>query len=252
MTVTCPKGKVNRILKNQYEAAIRNIIQSAYTDNYPTEESEGNAKSNPRKAKIHKLYGTGEGGEGLSSDKSVEVLKRAYNEAYNKEKSDPEDAAKEIRVAGTTDAKQYYEAALKATIGYQLTKQFELTRPKLMKLMMDGRHGGVRTESGVELPYDVDADGKVASLQIGEEVVYTTVKLVLENIDESLNAVFDNLAQLQDNINAYVAGGMENSQPAKDAETNADIISDETRAVREKTEAEAAAPQNADDEIYSE
>ena len=233
------QGKVNTILRNQYKAAIRNIIQSAYTDNYPTEESEGNAKSNPRKAKIHKLYGTGEGGEGLSSDESVEVLKRAYNEAY-KEQADPNNPEKKIRVAGTADAKKYYEAALKATIGYQLTRQFELTRPKLMKLMKDGK-GGARAESGVELPYDTDENGKVASLQIGEDVVYTTVKVVLENINESLNTVFDNLAQLQDNINTYVAGGMNKSKYAEDAEKNADTISEETAKVRKEKSPEGAA-----------
>ena len=61
----------------------------------------------------------------------------------------------------------------------------------------------------------------------------------MQNINSSINVVFEQLSQLQDNINAYVAGGLVESKVAEDAENNAKEIGDETAAIRLEAERKA-------------
>ena len=186
---------------------LKQNINTRYNAAYPKKEDDDDQTQSPRALKITELYG------GMKADESVGILNDLAS-------SNPEK----------------YKQALLSTIGYKLERQFELTRPKFLDLMTSNTN-----KSGVNFgPYKPEADGSIASLNIGEEIVFDTVNNVLENINSSINVVFEQLSQLQDNINAYVAGGLVDSKVAENAEGNAKEIGDETAAIRLEAERKAA------------
>ena len=68
-------------------------------------------------------------------------------------------------------------------------------------------------------------------LDIGEAKVMEVTNTAFENINENMKTIFKNLYFLQENINTFVAGGMEQAPPAEKAKTNAETISTKTQAV---------------------
>lgn len=215
-------GQYNAAKKTAKREIIASLIQNInarYNAEYPKKEDDADQTKSPRALKITELYG------GMSAAESVVILND---------------------LASSNPTK--YKQALLSTIGYKLERQFELTKPKFLNLMKSSPN-----KSGVNFgPYKPGSDGSIASLNIGEEIVFKTVNNVLENINSSINVVFEQLSQLQDNINAYVAGGLVKSEVAKAAEDNAKEIGDETAAIRKaKEQEEIAAVQNDDNRAFS-
>ncbi|HAW82055.1 MAG TPA: hypothetical protein DCX27_21545 [Balneola sp.] len=152
----------------------------------------------PRTKKINQIWGS----EGKKE--SLEILKR---------------------MAKSKDV-EAYKILLRLTKGYNLSRQFDITRSKFESLMKS------EALSKKYLPYGNKMEkGAFAVLDIGEAKVMEVTNRAFENINESMKTIFKNLYFLQRNINSFVADGMEKTTPAKEAKTNAEIISTATQEV---------------------
>ena len=184
-------------------AGLKAIITGAFKTGKEVNKSKGAETGgvSPRTMRINQIWG--------DSDKkqSIELL-----EAF----------------ANSTGYEETYKRLLRMTKGFSLNRQFEISRAQFGKLMesLDADY----------LPYGNDKDkGSFSSLDIGEEVVLTVINNAINKINVNMKVIFENLASLSDNINKFVAGGLEDIDEggtASIAQNNADTISKKTSDVR--------------------
>ena len=190
--------------KQELTDGLKDIIKDAFETGKKVHISKGAETGgvSPRTMRINQIWG--------DSDKkqSIKLL-----EAF----------------ANSTGYEEAYKRLLRMTKGFSLNRQFEISRAQFGKLMM-----GLDPDY---LPYGNDKDNKGAfsSLDIGEEVVLTVINNAINKINVNMKVIFENLASLSDNINKFVAGGLEDIDEggtASIAQNNADTISKKTSDVR--------------------
>ena len=188
-------------------SVLKGIIKKAFEVGKEVNKSKGEETGgvSPRTMRINQIWG--------DSDKkqSIEILNKFAN---------------------STGYEETYKRLLRMTKGFSLNRQFEISRSQFGKLMesLDADY----------LPYGNTTDGgntkgAFATLNIGEEVVLTVINNAINRINENMKVIFENLAFLSDNINKFVAGGLEDVDEggsASKAQKNADTISKNTSDIR--------------------
>ena len=114
--------------------------------------------------------------------------------------------------------------ALKATLGYQKTKQFSMTKQHVFTVISGVKPSRKR---GAENP-----DPKIGEIVIGRKNVEATINKISSLINASVFDIFSNLKILTTNINGYFATGMKDDNLADEAQTAALNIDKKTEELQ--------------------
>jgi len=114
------------------------------------------------------------------------------------------------------------EAALKASRGYVLNKQFDLTKSQLNKLSTISNQDNL-------YPY---GDFYIGTIEVGSSQIQKMLNDSVNSFNSSIYQIFSDLKDLSSNLNSYVAGGMEEDALAVKAKQDAEDIATGTEEVR--------------------
>ena len=114
------------------------------------------------------------------------------------------------------------EAALKASRGYVLNKQFDLTKSQLNKLSTISNQDNL-------YPY---GDFYIGTIEVGSSQIQKMLNDSVNSFNSSIYQIFSDLKDLSSNLNSYVAGGMEEDALAVKAKQAAEDIATGTEEVR--------------------
>jgi hypothetical protein len=113
--------------------------------------------------------------------------------------------------------------AMKSTEGYLRNKQFELSKGDLAKL------GSIPTQDNL-FPY---GEFGVGVINIGAQGLQDMLDASIGAVNDSIFTIFSDLKDLSSNLNAYVAGGLQDDGLAVDAKDDAESIAAGTEEVRD-------------------
>jgi len=127
---------------------------------------------------------------------------------------------KEIQQQGSPEL---FEMAMKSTEGYLRNKQFELSKGDLAKL------GTIPNQDDL-FPYGQFGIGVI---NIGAQGLQDMLDASIGAVNDSIFTIFSDLKDLSSNLNAYVAGGLQDDKLAVDAKDDAESIAAGTEEVRD-------------------
>ena len=119
---------------------------------------------------------------------------------------------------------QLYNLALRTSQGYLNKKQFELTKGQLNKL------GGISDQNNL-FPYGDQFS--VGTIEIGAKGIQDALDKSIGAINDQIFVIFRDLKDLSSNLNAYVAGGLQDDSLAGNAKDDAEAIATGTEKVRD-------------------
>ena len=118
---------------------------------------------------------------------------------------------------------ELFEMAMKSTEGYLRNKQFELSKGDLSKL------DSIPTQDNL-FPY---GEFGVGVINIGAQGLQEMLDASIGAVNDSIFTIFSDLKDLSSNLNAYVAGGLQDDKLAVDAKDDAESIAAGTEEVRD-------------------
>jgi len=119
---------------------------------------------------------------------------------------------------------QLYNLALQTSQGYLNKKQFELTKGQLNKL------SGISNQNNL-FPYGDQFS--VGTIEIGAKGIQDALDKSIGAINDQIFVIFRDLKDLSSNLNAYVAGGLQDDSLAGNAKDDAEAIATGTEKVRD-------------------
>ncbi len=114
--------------------------------------------------------------------------------------------------------------AMKSTEGYLRNKQFELSKGDLAKM------DTVKNNENL-FPY---GEFSIGSIEIGAAKIQAMLDASIGDVNNAVFAIFKDLKDLTGNLNAYVAGGLQNDSLAADAKSEAESIATGTEEIRDQ------------------
>ena len=143
-------------------------------------------------------------------------------------------AIEETEFLSIEDSVEFYEnlkkpehkkAALKNTLGYISTLQFDLNRGNVLDIsQLAGQHRVLPKENG--------GTPKIGNIKIGTDAVEKMLNNCREILNGSVLSIFSNLKDLTTNIQGYFAGGLSDDKQAGEAQSSARTIDTETEKVK--------------------
>tara|TARA_Y100000034_G_C6870657_1_gene397453 strand:- start:50 stop:1756 length:1707 start_codon:yes stop_codon:yes gene_type:complete len=118
---------------------------------------------------------------------------------------------------------ELFEVALKSTSGYVRNRQFELAKGDL------GKMSTLPNQENL-FPYD---EFEVGTIRIGAAKIQDMLDASINAFNESIFSIFSDLKDLSINLNAYVAGGLEDDSLADEAKEDAENIATGTEKIRD-------------------
>ena len=119
---------------------------------------------------------------------------------------------------------ELYNLALQTSSGYLNNKQFELSKGQLSKL------AGIEDQNNL-FPYN--GKFEVGTINIGAKGIQDALDKSIGAVNDQIFVIFRDLKDLSSNLNAYVAGGLQNDGLATDAKEDAESIATGTEKVRD-------------------
>jgi len=119
---------------------------------------------------------------------------------------------------------QLYNLALQTSQGYLNNKQFELSKGQLIKLPSI-------TDQNNLFPYGDQFE--VGVINIGAQGLQDMLDASIGAVNDQIFSIFRDLKDLSSNLNAYVAGGLEDDSLAGEAKADAEDIATGTEKVRD-------------------
>ncbi len=130
---------------------------------------------------------------------------------------------KRLREIQQQGSPELFDMAMKSTEGYLRNKQFELSKGDLAKL------GSIPTQDNL-FPY---GQFGVGVINIGAQGLQDMLDASIGAVNDSIFTIFSDLKDLSSNLNAYVAGGLQDDGLAVDAKDDAESIAAGTEEVRD-------------------
>ncbi len=179
--------------------------------------------------------------EGTEPQAVTQIIDKAYNKALSARKTaggrgtarkqkfkelkfmPKAKSFKILREIQQQGSPELLEMALKSTEGYLRNKQFELSKGDLSKL------GSVPSQDNL-YPY---GEFGVGTINIGAQGLQDMLDASIGVINDSIFMIFSDLKDLSSNLNAYVAGGLQDDKLAVDAKDDAESIAAGTEEVRD-------------------
>ena len=119
---------------------------------------------------------------------------------------------------------QLYNLALQTSQGYLNNKQFELSKGQLVKLPSIADQNNL-------FPYG--GQFEVGVINIGAQGLQDMLDASIGAVNDQIFSIFRDLKDLSSNLNAYVAGGLEDDSLAGEAKADAEDIATGTEKVRD-------------------
>ena len=119
---------------------------------------------------------------------------------------------------------ELYNLALQTSSGYLNNKQFELSKGQLSKL------AGIEDQNNL-FPYN--GKFEVGTINIGAKGIQDALDKSIGAVNDQIFVIFRDLKDLSSNLNAYVAGGLQNDSLAGNAKEDAESIATGTEKVRD-------------------
>ena len=119
---------------------------------------------------------------------------------------------------------ELYNLALQTSSGYLGNKQFELSKGQLSKL------DGIADQNNL-FPYN--GQFEVGTINIGAQGLQEMLDASIGAVNDQIFTIFRDLKDLSTNLNAYVAGGLEDDSLAGEAQEDAEAIATGTEKVRD-------------------
>lgn len=119
---------------------------------------------------------------------------------------------------------QLYNLALQTSQGYLNNKQFELSKGQLIKLP------NIADQNNL-FPYGDQFE--VGVINIGAQGLQDMLDASIGAVNDQIFSIFRDLKDLSSNLNAYVAGGLEDDSLAGEAKADAEDIATGTEKVRD-------------------
>lgn len=119
---------------------------------------------------------------------------------------------------------QLYNLALQTSQGYLNNKQFELSKGQLIKLPSIADQNNL-------FPYGDQFE--VGVINIGAQGLQDMLDASIGAVNDQIFSIFRDLKDLSSNLNAYVAGGLEDDSLAGEAKADAEDIATGTEKVRD-------------------
>ena len=119
---------------------------------------------------------------------------------------------------------ELYNLALQTSSGYLNNKQFELSKGQLSKL------AGIEDQNNL-FPYN--GKFEVGTINIGAKGIQDALDKSIGAVNDQIFVIFRDLKDLSSNLNAYVAGSLQNDGLATDAKEDAESIATGTEKVRD-------------------
>jgi len=127
----------------------------------------------------------------------------------------------EIQRDGSEDL---FATAMRTTEGYLRNKQFELSKGDLSKM------DTVKNNEDL-YPY---GEFSIGTIEIGAAKIQAMLDASIGDVNNAVFAIFKDLKDLTGNLNAYVAGGLQNDSLATDAKNEAESIATGTEEIRDQ------------------
>lgn len=119
---------------------------------------------------------------------------------------------------------ELYKLALQTSSGYLSNKQFELSKGQLSKL------DSIANQNNL-FPYNDKFE--VGTINIGAKGIQAALDKSIGAVNDQIFVIFRDLKDLSSNLNAYVAGGLQNDTLAGNAKDDAEAIAAGTEKVRD-------------------
>ena len=119
---------------------------------------------------------------------------------------------------------ELYKLALQTSSGYLSNKQFELSKGQLSKL------DSISNQNNL-FPYNDKFE--VGTINIGAKGIQAALDKSIGAVNDQIFVIFRDLKDLSSNLNAYVAGGLQNDTLAGNAKEDAESIAAGTEKVRD-------------------
>ena len=134
----------------------------------------------------------------------------------------PRQSLKRLIEIQNTGSDELFATAMKSTEGYLRNKQFELAKGDLAKMDTISNQDNL-------YPY---GEFSIGTIEIGASKIQAMLDASIGDVNNAIFAIFSDLKDLSGNLNAYVAGGLQNDSLAAEAKDDAENIATGTEEIR--------------------
>jgi len=134
----------------------------------------------------------------------------------------PRQSLKRLIEIQNTGSDELFATAMKSTEGYLRNKQFELAKGDLAKMDTISNQDNL-------YPY---GEFSIGTIEIGASKIQAMLDASIGDVNSAIFAIFSDLKDLSGNLNAYVAGGLQNDSLAAEAKDDAENIATGTEEIR--------------------